>query len=410
MSAQDVVVGLRRASAAGRRRWRWGRAVAIGAPLVYLVALATVIASWGLPVARDQLFLWLGLGMAAFSVAAWRSWGAMLLEWLPLFGLLVAYDFLRGAVSVAPQRAHVAPQLAIDRALGGGEVPTVWLQHHLWSAARLHWYDVVVWAVYMTHFFVVWIVAAVLWCVARARFRRYAVLTIVLTLAAFLTYWLYPAQPPWMAGELAPVARIVPEVWGRLGVGTVQSAYENGDLVNTVAAMPSLHAAYPFMLMLFFWSAGRAARIGLGLYTLAMGFALVYGGEHFVTDILAGWAMAGAAYALVAVAFSRGRSRSPAADDDDRPPSGERRGEHALSRLVPGRARQRAAVDGDPARPEAPSPVGGPQAKGRGLELVAPSAAPVDAERPAAGAAGRAQALAREHAGHRPRAGEGEQP
>jgi membrane-associated phospholipid phosphatase len=82
----------------------------------------------------------------------------------------------------------------------------------------------------------------------------------------------------------------------------VQSAYANGHLVNPVAAMPSLHAAYPFMLLLFFWSAGRSVRIGLGLYTLAMGFALVYGGEHFVTDILAGWAMAGVAYALVTVA------------------------------------------------------------------------------------------------------------
>jgi membrane-associated phospholipid phosphatase len=63
--------------------------------------------------------------------------------------------------------------------------------------------------------------------------------------------------------------------------------------------MPSLHAAYPFMLMLFFWSAGKLARILLGAYTLAMAFALVYGGEHFVVDILVGWAMALAAYALV---------------------------------------------------------------------------------------------------------------
>src|ERR671934_2316715 len=103
------------------------RAVVIGAPVVYVVALGAVIASWGLPVARDQLFFWLGLGMAAFSVAAWRSWGAMLLEWLPLFGLLVLYDFLRGAVAVAPEQAHVAPQLAVDRVLGAGAVPTVWL-------------------------------------------------------------------------------------------------------------------------------------------------------------------------------------------------------------------------------------------------------------------------------------------
>jgi membrane-associated phospholipid phosphatase len=229
----------------------------------------------------------------------------MLLEWLPFYGLLVAYDFLRGAVAVPVDQAHVTPQLDLDKFLGGGQVPTVWLQQHLWHPGHPHFYDYGIWAVYMTHFFVVWVVAAVIWRVARPRFRRYAVLTVLVTLGAFLTYWLYPAQPPWMTaqyGQIPPVDRIVPEVWGQLGVGTVQSVYENGSLVNTVAAMPSLHAAYPVMLLLFFWSAGWYARIGLGLYALAMGFALVYGGEHFVTDILAGWVMAVAIYWLLAAA------------------------------------------------------------------------------------------------------------
>src|SRR6478736_7526831 len=77
------------------------RAAVFGAPAAYLVALAVVIISWGLPVARDQLFIWLIAGIAAFSVPAWRGWGRLLLEWLPFFALLAAYDYLRGAVSVA---------------------------------------------------------------------------------------------------------------------------------------------------------------------------------------------------------------------------------------------------------------------------------------------------------------------
>jgi membrane-associated phospholipid phosphatase len=166
----------------------------------------------------------------------------------------------------------------------------------------------------MTHFFAVWIVAAVLWRISRQRFRRYALVTVALTVAAFLTYWLYPAQPPWLAGDtglLPSVDRIVPQVWDHLGVTTVKSVYENGDFVNTVAAMPSLHAAYPFMLMLFFWGAGARVRILLGAYTLAMAFTLVYGGEHFVLDILVGWAMAVGAYALVAWGAVKVAARSP---------------------------------------------------------------------------------------------------
>ena len=61
------------------------------------------------------------------------------------------------------------------------------------------------------------------------------------------------------------VDRIVPPC-RQLGVATAQSIYENGDFVNPVAAMPSLHAAFPLMLLLFFWSAGRWVRLGLGLY------------------------------------------------------------------------------------------------------------------------------------------------
>ena len=288
------------------------RLLVFGAPAAYLAALTIVTLSWGLPVARDQLFFWLVLGVAAFSVPAWRSWGGLLLEWLPFFGLLVAYDRLRGAVSVAPGHAHVDAQLAFDKALGGGEVPTVWLQQHLWHAGHPRWYDYGVWAVYMTHFFAVWVTAAVIWRVARDRFRRYAVTAVALSLSAFATYWAFPAQPPWMAGEtikMASVDRIVPEVWGQLGVGTAQSLYENRDFVNPVAAMPSLHAAFPLMLLLFFWSAGRWVRLALGLYTLAMAFALVYGGEHFVIDILAGWAMALAVHAVVS-AISRSRRRT----------------------------------------------------------------------------------------------------
>ena len=191
----------------------------------------------------------------------------MLLAWLPWLGLLVVYDELRAAVSVAPGGRVRAAQIAVDKVVGAGAVPTVWLQQHLWSAGRLHWYDYAVWAVYMTHFFVVWLVAAMLWRADRARFARYALVTVVLTLSAFLVYWLFPAQPPWLAaeaGRIGPVERIVPRVWDHLGLTSVTSVYDNGDLVNTVAAMPSLHAAYPMMLLLFFWAAGRRVRIGLG--------------------------------------------------------------------------------------------------------------------------------------------------
>jgi membrane-associated phospholipid phosphatase len=283
----------------------------------YLAALVIATVMTGLPLEHAQLFFWILLGLAVVSLRAWRSWGRMLFEWLPLLALLVVYDYLRGAVSVPQAQAHVSAQIGFDRWLGGGQVPTVWLQHHLYDPSHLRWYDVGIWCTYLSHFFTIWIVAAVLWKVAHGRFGGYVSLVVLVTLMAFVTYWLYPAQPPWLAGELGEmpsVDKIVPTVWDHLGVPVAADLFETGDgLVNLVAAMPSLHAAYPAMLFLFFWSDGRWCRIGFGLYTLAMGFALVYGGEHFVLDIVVGWLYAAIAFAAVAVAWPawrRARARA----------------------------------------------------------------------------------------------------
>jgi membrane-associated phospholipid phosphatase len=283
------------------------RSASLLAPAAYVVALAVVIFNDGLPLEHAHLFLWIVLGLAAFSVRAWRGWGRLLLEWLPLAGLLVLYDYLRGAASVPDREAHVTAQIDVDRWLGAGHIPTVWLQGHLYDPAHLRWYDVAVWCTYLTHFFVIWIVAAVLWKVAHHRFGQYVSLLVLLTLMGYLTYWRYPAQPPWLAGglgEIGPVDKVVPDVWDHLGVPVASDLFETGDgLVNLVAAMPSLHAAYPMMLLLFFWRDGPWWRIGLGLYTLAMAFTLVYGGEHFVLDVLVGWLYAVVAYAVVCVAW-----------------------------------------------------------------------------------------------------------
>jgi membrane-associated phospholipid phosphatase len=296
------------------------------APVAYAAALVAVTMVNGLPLGHTDLFFWILLGLAAFSLPAWRRWGRMLLEWLPLMALLLVYDYLRGAVSVPGAQAHVAPQIAADRWLGGGQVPTVWLQHHLYDPGTLRWYDIAIWCTYLTHFVTIWVVAAVLWKVAHDRFGRYVSLMVLLTLMGFATYWLYPAQPPWLAGDLGEIAgveKIVPTVWNHLGVGVAADLFASGEgLVNLVAAMPSLHAAFPAALLLFFWNEGRRWRLVLGLYTLAMGFTLVYGGEHFVIDILFGWLYAAIAYTLVCLVWpalraARGGRRPPL------PPAGE---------------------------------------------------------------------------------------
>ena len=283
------------------------------APIAWVVAFVITAVTTGLPLGHAALFFWIVLALAAVSLNQWRSWGRLLLEWVPLLALLVGYDWLRGAASIPEQEAHASLQIKIDRFIGGGQLPTVWLQHHLYHPGHVPWYDVGIWCVYLTHFFMVWVVAGVLWKVAHDRFGQYVSLIVVVTLMAFATYWLYPAQPPWLSanwGAIPPVDRIVPGVWDHFGVRVVADVFDTGSgLVNMVAAMPSLHAAYPATLLLFFWNDGKWWRLVLGAYTLAMGFTLVYGGEHYVVDILVGWLYAGIAFSLVCVAWPALRER-----------------------------------------------------------------------------------------------------
>ena len=77
-----------------------------------------------------------------------------------------------------------------------------------------------------------------------------------------------------------------------------------------MAAVPSLHAAFSLLVVLALWpTASRRVRIGLALYPLAMGFTLVATAEHYVSDVLLGWAYT-AAVAGLWTWIERRRARS----------------------------------------------------------------------------------------------------
>jgi hypothetical protein len=222
------------------------------------------------------------------------------LDWWPILLILVAYAVLHELADTMVPRAHVDPQLAFDEWLFG-TAPTVQLQRELWNAAHVHWYDYLTWLVYLSHFFVTLTVAVVLWFVARSEFLRFRALILTVTFLGFATYLLYPAFPPWLAstrGDMPETVRVVREVWLHLDLKDVAAVFgEKSNYAFPVGALPSLHAAWPFMVMLFFWSRAGWWRILLAGYALAMAFTLVYTADHFVFDILLGWLYASFVYA-----------------------------------------------------------------------------------------------------------------
>jgi hypothetical protein len=108
-----------------------------------------------------------------------------------------------------------------------------------------------------------------------------------------VAYVLIPTAPPWWAGEegkLPGVRRIMVEVgervWGRLW----RPLYDflGG---NPVAAMPSLHFATSVMAARMLQEAGSLEGAVGWAYAGTLGFGLVYLGEHYVVDLLAGLAL-----------------------------------------------------------------------------------------------------------------------
>jgi membrane-associated phospholipid phosphatase len=282
----------------------------------FVVATVVLVRTQGLILSRDWLFGWVLLGLLAASLSDPLRWArGVLVDWLPLMIVLLCYDLSLPVREWAGISPHVRPQLDADRFVFG-EVPTISLQHSLYDAGVVHWYDYVGFAVYLSHFFVTLLVLALLWRLSYQRFRQYRVLVVALATAGFVTYVLFPAVPPWLAatyGEIGPVHRTIAGMWSQVGIAPAKALFEKrGEFYNQEAAVPSLHAAFPMLLLLFFWGAGRWVRAGLLTYTLAMAFTLVYSGEHYVADIAVGWLYAAGVFAGVAwVRRRRAPDRAP---------------------------------------------------------------------------------------------------
>jgi len=281
-----------------RRNVRWV------APAVYTLALGAYMWQEGVPVGRDRLLLWIVLGLLALSLTNVSGWlRSVVLEWVPLALVLAAYDLLRGQADTLLFSAHFRPQIEVDRLLFGGAVPTVWLQDRLWDgASSVHWYDYAAWAVYVSYFLATYVLAGVLWFVDRSRFRRYVATVALLAAMGFVTFALFPAAPPWLAsreGEIDWTTRAIGPITGEIPFLSLsfEGLFERGqEYSNPVAAVPSLHAAYTLLFAIYLWRVRRWARPLLAGYVAAMAFALVYTAEHYVADILLGWA-----YTLFAV-------------------------------------------------------------------------------------------------------------
>jgi hypothetical protein len=273
------------------------------AMLAYLLVLAAYSKVVGLPSDTLQVFAWMWLATVAWNIQApGRSHLVFVRDWWPALAVLEVYLYSRGLTDDIGLSVHVTAPIQVDQWMGGGELPTQYLQGQLCGNPCSHampprWYDGALTGVYYTHFVAAPLVALVLWLRNRTIWLSWMRRYVTLYVAGLLVYITYPMAPPWMASRDgyisgSHVARITGRGWAEIGMGHFHQWLSR--MGNQVAAMPSLHAATAALIAFYGISRLRSRwRFLLLLYPCAMSFMLVYYGEHYVVDVLAGFVLAG---------------------------------------------------------------------------------------------------------------------
>jgi membrane-associated phospholipid phosphatase len=211
-------------------------------------------------------------------------------------------------------RLRVRYPIAVDRVLGAGKLPNVRLQRALARPGTVTGLDrvlaIIHWAWFLEpHLALVWILAR-----DEARFPHAARQMAAAFDIGCAIYFAVPTAPPWWAAEEGYIAadavagesrpseeiaaaaapprlrRMMVEVgegtWGRAWPKLYSSLGS-----NPWAAMPSLHFGTSVLAAILLSEMGPGPGAAGWAYALTLGFALVYLGEHYVVDLLAGAAV-----------------------------------------------------------------------------------------------------------------------
>ena len=286
-----------------------------------LLALYGIVFAWsfevnGLPIARLAVLAWVAAAFVLGNVGRPLHQQQRMVTDLVLYAVMwLSYDYSRGIADTLGMPLQVEAPRNIDRIMFFGVDPNQWMQDAFYRTepsgiADVRWYDVAGSLIYFSHFLFPVAASVYLWITYRPEWIRYIRRFATVLFAGVVTYALLPTAPPWMAASreypyqiMEPLNRPTGNGWAELGLKSVSRMLLQGQQwANPTAAMPSLHAAFSLLPVLFFYrnARGRRARRVLGVLTivfpLSMALTLVYFGEHYVIDIVAGWAYVGLAF------------------------------------------------------------------------------------------------------------------
>jgi membrane-associated phospholipid phosphatase len=303
-----------------------------------MLLLATFFA--GVVLITDLLNVRLGvelltLSVAVAGVAISRMPIQFLRDWWFYVAGLVMWNLSGPIAADSPFPVHLQFLLHADRALFLGHDPVILVRDAFHAGSKVGPLEFFAAGVYNLHLPEPFIAAYFLWRLNRPVYFQFAAAVLVLLVLGMATFILFPAVPPWMASQplvhfngkyLLPWIAVSDGYPGGLhaawanshvflsgvsnGFGLVLHAHPlpfhgaplfyifklKGD---AVAAFPSEHAAMPALEYLAFRvAAPRVSRI-LVMWVVLVLFSIVFLGEHWVVDALAGFFYGLAAWTIV---------------------------------------------------------------------------------------------------------------
>jgi membrane-associated phospholipid phosphatase len=284
------------------------RSIRFGLFLVYGLVFIWSFAYNGLPVARLAVLAWVSVAFIISAIGKPSQQQRQMIGDLTLYaGMWLSYDYSRGIADSVGFPLQVELPRNIDRFLFFGTDPNVWIQEQF-LRPTIQWYDVMGSLVYFTHFIFPVAMSVYFWIRHRTEWVRYVRRFATVLFAGVATYIVLPTAPPWMASSpespyqiMEPLERKTGRGWNWLGLETVNSVILRGQQwANPTAAVPSLHAAFALFMVVFIWKRVESRWVQglLAFFPVAMGLCLVYFAEHYVIDVLMGWAYVGASFWL----------------------------------------------------------------------------------------------------------------
>lgn len=213
--------------------------------------------------------------------------------WIPFISLFLLYEFLRGYVDdMSPFYKTTLFWIYNLEVKIFGTLPTRFLQQHLDETNLLTSVSIFFYTIFFYYSF---LVAFIIWYKYPKIFGEYFKKFLTISFIGLLVFFLIPTAPPWMVNEITNIniKRYIYDGNSVLQNFDGLTLYQYFIFGNKVAALPSLHVAWPIFSTLFLVKKFKSRYLYL-LFVIPfiIAFSVILTAEHYVIDIVAGWILA----------------------------------------------------------------------------------------------------------------------